>query len=159
MKPLLKNLEETKLIGISVRMSFANNKTKDLWTSFMQRRSEIQNSIGRELYSLEIYDSKFFDHFNPTNEFEKWAAVRVNDFNRIPASMNTLIVPLGLYAVFHYTGMPSQASDTYQFIYNQWVPNSEYALDERPHFTVMGENYKGEQPDSEEELWIPIKPR
>jgi hypothetical protein len=30
-------------------------------------------------------------------------------------------------------------------------------LNKRPHFAKMGEKYKNEDPDSEEELWIPIK--
>jgi AraC family transcriptional regulator len=31
-------------------------------------------------------------------------------------------------------------------------------LDQRPHVEVMGEKYKNNDPDSEEEIWIPIKP-
>jgi AraC family transcriptional regulator len=158
MTPAIKKLEETRLIGTSVRMSFANNKTKVLWQNFMQRRKEIVNSVGTELYSIELYnDLSFFKNFSPLKEFEKWAAVKVTDFNFIPESMNTLTIPSGEYAVFHYKGKPSEAQATYQFIYGQWLPNSEYQLDDRPHFALMGENYKGEHPDSEEEFWIPIK--
>ena len=36
-------------------------------------------------------------------------------------------------------------------------PKSKYELDKRPHFALMGEEYKNEDPDSEEELWFPIK--
>jgi AraC family transcriptional regulator len=32
-------------------------------------------------------------------------------------------------------------------------------LDNKPHFEIMGDQYKNEDPDSEEELWIPIKKR
>ena len=34
-----------------------------------------------------------------------------------------------------------------------------YTLDDRPHFEILGEKYKNQDPDSEEELWIPIKPK
>lgn len=158
MRPTIKKLKETKLVGNNVRMSFASNKTVGLWQNFMQRRKEIINSIGTELYSIELYnDPEFFRSFSPIKEFEKWAAVQVSDFDVIPENMNKLTIPSGEYAVFQYKGKPSEAQSTYQFIYGQWIPNSEYRLDERPHFALMGENYKGEHPDSEEEFWIPIK--
>ncbi len=37
------------------------------------------------------------------------------------------------------------------------LPNSEYELENRPHFEVLGEKYKNNDPNSEEEIWIPIK--
>jgi AraC family transcriptional regulator len=32
-----------------------------------------------------------------------------------------------------------------------------YFLDDRPHFEILGDKYKNGDPDSEEEIWIPIK--
>ena len=139
-------------------MSFSANKTKELWQSFMPRRYEIKSAIDAELYSVEIYnDTNFFKRFNPANEFEKWAAVKVRDFDVIPDGMHALIIPPGQYAVFLYKGKPSAAQETYQYIYGDWIPNSQYDLDDRPHFAVMGDKYMGEHPESEEELWIPVR--
>lgn len=139
-------------------MSFAGIKTRELWQSFMAERAGVKNVIGSALYSVEIYnDTNFFMDFNPTKEFEKWATVKVSDFSAIPDGMESLIIPEGDYAVFHYKGKPSEARATYQHIYGNWIPNSDYDLDDRPHFALMGEKYRGEHPDSEEELWIPIK--
>lgn len=158
MEPRIEKIQELKLIGKKIRMSFAGNKTRELWQGFMPKRVEIQNTTGPELYSVEIYNNTgFFRNFNPTNEFEKWAAVKVGDFSVIPDEMDSLVIPEGYYAVFYYKGKPSEAQATYQYIYSNWIPNSEYELDNRPHFALMGAKYKGEDPDSEEELWIPIK--
>jgi len=158
MKPRIEQLRETKLIGSRVSMSFANNRTRELWQSFMSGRGEINNAVGRDLYSVEIFhDPSFFRNFNPAMKFEKWAAVKVTDHNSIPDGMESLIIPGGSYAVFHYKGKPSEAQETYRYIYAIWLPASEYTLDDRPHFALMGEKYKGENPDSEEELWIPVK--
>ena len=70
--------------------------------------------------------------------------------------MEKFILPGGLYAVFDYKGS-SDASYIYQYIYGIWIPNSEYVLDARPHFEVLGEKYKNNDPTSEEEIWIPVK--
>ena len=159
MKPRIETLAEKKLIGKRVITSFSNDKTFELWKSFMPRRKEILNNIGSELYSMQIYESLFFNHFNPATAFEKWATIEVTDFNSIPKDMESFILPGGLYAVFLYKGTAGAASNTFQYILGTWLPNSEYDLDNRPHFEILGEKYKNEDPDSEEEIWIPIKLR
>ena len=71
--------------------------------------------------------------------------------------MQSLTIPEGLYAVFPYQGKPSEAMETFRYIYSDWLPNSEYEMDDRPYFALMGAKYKGEHPESEEEFWVPIK--
>jgi AraC family transcriptional regulator len=39
-----------------------------------------------------------------------------------------------------------------------WLPDSGFELDNRPHFAVMGEKYKRDDDASEEEIWIPVRP-
>jgi AraC family transcriptional regulator len=157
MKPRIETLTEKKLIGKRMIMSFSNNKTFELWRSFMPRRKEIKNNIGTELYSIEVYAPLYFNNFNPNAEFEKWAAIEVADFETIPNEMETITLPDGLYAVFVHKGPASTGPKTYQYIFGTWLPNSDFLLDNRPHFARMGEKYKNEDPNSEEEIWIPIK--
>ena len=158
MTPRIETLKETKLIGKKLSMSFANDKTTELWKSFSPRLNEISNSVNSGLFSVEIYpETSFFDNFNPEEEYEKWAAVEVSDFNNIPDGMDKLVIPEGLYAVFHYKGKPSEARETFRFIYGIWLPDSEYEMDNRPYFALMREKYKGEDPASEEDFWIPVK--
>ncbi len=71
--------------------------------------------------------------------------------------MDQLVIPEGLYAVFSYVGKPSEAQAFFKYIYGSWLPGSDYLLDNRPHFALMGKDYKGEDPDSKEEFWIPVK--
>ena len=157
MKPVIKILEEKKLIGKRMIMTFSDNKTGELWRGLMRRREEIQNKIGAEFYSMQIYPPLFFENFDPTIEFEKWATVEVADFNSVPEEMEAFTLEGGLYAVFLYQGAASAASETFSYILGTWLPDSGYALDNRPHFEILGEKYKNESPDSQEELWIPIK--
>lgn len=158
--PRIEKTSEIKLIGKKIRMSLAENQTRPLWESFMPRKKRISNTDGIEFYSVESYDDLgFFEKFDPAKEFEKWVAVKVTNFDNVPEDMEAFLIPAGLYAVFQYKGRPSEAQPTYQYIYSKWVPNSEYSLDHRPHFALMGEKYKGEDPESEEELWIPIRSR
>lgn len=156
-EPEIKNLPEKSLAGICLEMSFMENKTQELWQNFMPRKHQIPNIIGSGLYSAEVYDSQFFKAFDPSKKFEKWAAVEVADLQNLPENMQSLMFPAGLYAVFIHKGPASKAPETYQHIYTTWVPTSDYELDERPHFAVMGANYDRNSPESEEEILIPIK--
>jgi AraC family transcriptional regulator len=101
MQPKIVTLPTKKLVGIRMRMSFSDNKTGQLWRSFMPRRKEIKNTVGSVLYSVEVYGPQFFDKFDPNTEFDKWAAVEVTDFDTSPDEMDTIISPSGLYAIFY----------------------------------------------------------
>ena len=158
MSPIIKTLTEKKLIGKRIKMTMADNKTYELWSSFMPRRKEIKNTCTADLFSMQKYDASFdFKSFNPTIAFEKWAAVEVTDFNIIPEGMETHTLPGGLYAVFIHKGAASEGAKTFQYIFGTWLPNSTYLLDDRAHFEILGDKYKNEDPTSEEEVWIPIK--
>jgi AraC family transcriptional regulator len=159
MNPRIEIIEEKKLVGKKLTMSYANYRIGELWGSFMPRRKEITNNLSNELVSLVLYNSNHFNDFNPTNEFERWAAVEVEDFANVPAEMETFVLSSGLYAVFHYIGSTDGIASFYQNIFTVWLPNSEYELDYRPHFEILGEKYKNNDQLSEEDIFIPIKPR
>lgn len=160
MEPRIETLTEKKFIGKRIIMSFSNDKTRELWRSFMPRRKEIHNNIGAEFYCIQVYDHKFdFNNFDPNKEFDKWATVEVTDFDTVPHEMETITLTGGLYAVFVHIGAASTGPKTYQYIFGTWLPNSEYELDNRPHFDLLGDKYKNDDPSSEEEIWVPIKPK
>lgn len=150
-------INEKKLIGKRLRMSFANYRVAELWQSFMPRRKDIQNNVTSELISLVKYSPGHFENFQLTNEFERWAAVEVTDFENIPNELESLILPSGKYAVFIHRGDAAEIDRTFQYILGTWLPNSDYVLDDRPHFEVLTERYKNNDPNSEEEIWIPIR--
>jgi AraC family transcriptional regulator len=159
MQPGIETLTEKKLVGKRLTMSFASNQTVKLWQSFLPIRKEIVNNVTTDLISLQVYPPSFDFTFADLNAgFDKWAAVEVADFSKVPKDMETFILKGGLYAVFHYKGS-SNDTKIFQYIYGTWLPGSNYAIDDRPHFEILGEKYRNNDPASEEEIWIPIKPR
>lgn len=154
--PRIEILKEKKLVGNRLTMSFADFKIRELWQTFSPRRKEITNQLTNDLISFVVYKSNHFTDFNPTNEFERWATVEVASFDRVPVGMETFLLPGGVYAVFDYKGLPTDNA-IFHYIYGIWLPASDYVLDNRPHFEVLGEKYKNNDPSSEEEIWIPIQ--
>lgn len=150
-------MAEKKLAGKKLVMTYANNRTPELWRSFMPRRKEVKNNVDNNLISMQVYGPGFdFNRFDPHKEFVKWAAIEVTGFDNVPAEMETYVLPAGLYAVFLHKGSSTDLS-TVNYIFGEWLPHSDYVLDQRPHFELLGEKYKNADPASEEEFWIPVK--
>lgn len=156
--PRITMLKEKRLVGKCLGMSLLNDKTGELWNGFIPLVNTISNKSTEDKISLQLYPNTYFDSFDPNLGFVKWAAVEVTDFKGMPEDFETFVLAGGLYAVFDYRGS-SADKRIFEYIYTRWLPNSGYRLDDRPHFEVLGEKYKNNDPDSEEEIWIPIQPR
>ena len=158
LNPKIYKTEGFSLIGISTEMSFAENKTGQLWQQFIPLKMSILGKKQINLFSVEVYkDLSFFSNFDPTANFTKWTAIRKDEVEKVPSEFKILEIREGEYAIFNYKGSSSEAPQFYQHIFQQWIPSSGYKLDNRPHLAIMGEKYKNNDPTSEEEIWIPIK--
>lgn len=157
--PRIEKCSHFFLCGLTREMSLVANTTFRLWNEFMPRRNEIVLSLGKELYSVELYPPGFFMSFDATRQFNKMAAVKVEPSAELPVGMNVLEIPEGEYAIFTYRGTSMDSKSFYNYIFAEWLPSSSFKIDMRPHLAVMGEKYKFEHPDSEEEIWIPIIPK
>ena len=155
--PSIETINNKKLVGHSTEMSVAENKTFELFSDFMPNRKQIKNTIGEDIYEVLLYDATYFETFNPSNKFIKWATVEVLNYKAVPEGMDSLDVKEGLYAVFKYKGMAENFHKLMTYIFTEWLPKSAYQLDNRPHFQIVGNKYKNGSPDSEEDVYIPIK--
>lgn len=177
--PRIETLAPKKLVGKSLRMTLAADRTAELWRSFMPERGRITNTLATigsadttnrsadttigsaettDLISMQVYEPGFdFKDFTPATEFTKWAAVEVADHDAVPAGLEAYTLSGGLYAVFLHRGPPAAFPATFQFIFREWLPEAGYAVDRREHFELLGEKYKHNQPDSEEEIWVPVR--
>lgn len=108
------------------------------------------------MISLRVYDETLRP--DPHQEFDKWAAVEVSNMGDVPDGMQSFVLDEGLYAVFDYKGLNTD-NRIFIYIFTEWLPKSNYFLDHRPHFEILGEKYKNNDPESEEEIWIPVRPK
>lgn len=157
LKPEFKKLDSVTLAGMGMTMSYAENRTGLLWKNFMLRKEELKNVSGVELYSVQYYPQGFFETFAIHKPFKKWAAVPVKVTEALPDGMEHILLQKGLYAVFKYKGSSEKGPEVFRNILGTWLPGSGYELDDLPHFEILGEKYRNNHPDSEEEIWIPVK--
>jgi len=157
LSPKIVTFPKTQFIGINLQFTYANYRAFELWSRFMPRRNEIEDAIGEDLYNIQINPEDF--DFSPHTPFVKWACRPVSKTDKIPIDMQILEIPEGLYTVFVYKGNGQDVASFFEKIYTEWLPNSGYVLDTRPQFEILGAKYKYNAPESEEEIYIPIKNR
>jgi len=156
-EPVIVVITSKICLGKCLEMSLADNKVGQLWQSFMPLARQISNRTNTEVLSVQVHPADYFEAFDPTKTFEKWAVVELTAVpSTIPEGMDILVIPAGLYAVFHYKGLSSDSS-IFRYIFNDYLPASIYELDQRPHFEVLGDKYKNMDPNSEEDIYIPIR--
>lgn len=145
------------LAGKHLTVTHSNERSAELWRSFMPLRKTITTAVSNDLFSVQVYPNGLdISTYHPDAPFEKWAAIEVTGFEQIPSELDTLLLPEGSYAVFSYRGLPAAAQPFINEIFTVWLPQSGYRLDDRPHFAVMGEKYTNSSADSEETFWVPV---
>lgn len=151
-------ISSKKTIGFSTQTSLANDMTLKIWQQLMPRLKEVENAVSTDLLSLQVYDFKSFENFTSQTVFKKYALIEVKNYDFVPNGFEQFELPAGKYAVFLHEGISSEFPKTAQYIFGEWLPKSLYKLDDRPHFEVLGDYYKDhENPESKEEVWIPIQ--
>mgnify|MGYP000698795964 CR=1 FL=1 len=155
--PTIIEIKGKTLIGMSKSMSYTQDKTKELWQGFGPRIKSISHKKDNLMYSVNIYPTDFHENsIDPDKRFVKWAAIEVNQKEK-QEGLDFLEIESGKYAVFLHKGTADNFRPLMEFIFNDWIPNSEYELDHRPHFEVLRPGYMPDDPNAEEEVWIPIK--
>jgi AraC family transcriptional regulator len=72
----------------------------------------------------------------------------------VPEGMEVFELKGGMYAVFVHQGSDPTIFD---HIYGEWLPSSDFELDDRPHFEVLDAQYRHSDPEASEEIWIPVR--
>ena len=154
MNPTIKNSGYILLSGFRQEMSLTNDHSVALWKKFMATYKTTPEHFGNRYISAAEYPNGYFDYFDPTKEFIRWACMETP--GNAPDTLETLEIQDGLYAVFIHHGPMALAFKTFDYIFNEWLPKSKYEVDQRPHFEIMPENYSTSDPNATEEIWIPI---
>lgn len=157
--PRIVEIKPKILVGSRVQCSLKEDKTGALWQQFMPKRKNIQHRVNQDYISAQKFDGLLdLLSFTEETEFEKWAAVEVSKIGDIPEGLEQLNIEGGKYAVFIHRGLLSDFQKTKSYIFEVWLPESDFSLDDRVHFEVMGEKYYGPtDANSEEEIWIPVR--
>ncbi len=149
-------IDAMKVIGMEVVTTQKNNSIPQLWDKFNQRCREIQN-IATDNVCIGVCPHVNMKDFDENSEFTYIAGMIVRNFDHVPKGMVTMEIPAQKYAVATHKGTLDTLMDTYNYLYTDWLKNSEYELSPSAEIEWYDHRFKFGCEDSELDLYIPIR--
>lgn len=161
MQPKIIEKESFKVLGIQGDFTMENNTIPQMWDAFIPRMGEIKNRVNPEIcYGIcsSPGPETNYQEFTEQTIFNELVCQEVADFNHIPAGMTTRTIPDGKYAVFTHKGPLSNLKHTYDYIYKNWLPDSQYKVSAPYDFELYDGRFNYmDQENSEIDIYVPIK--
>lgn len=147
---------ERLLIGVSFFIpddTEINDLSKE-WNRLIKEVHTIKNIIKPERY----YQVQYWSENQDLNGMYIFTGVEVSKVEDMNPLLFLKTIPAGRYLRFVHRGLANKVGYTYKFIYNQYLPNTDYKLTRAFNFEHYGENYLGPYNEkSESDIYIPIE--
>lgn len=156
MNVLITQRPALKCIGMQIETSTAETAVPQLWETFIARMHEI-DEIAVPNCSLGICLRDSIREDDDETRFTFLAARVVKNFDILPPDMVSYEIPETLVAVFTHKGSLETLSETYDYIYEQWLPESGYQLADGDELEWYDARYDYDSEDSEMDIHIPVR--
>ena len=155
MDVIITERESLKVVGMKIHTSIEENRIPQLWKDFIDRMNELDKVTVPDC-SLGICLNETNMAFEENSMFYYLACRVVKDNSVIPAGMEYREIPAQLVAVFTHLGSLETLSETYDYIYDKWLPESEYKLIAADEIEWYDSRFKFGEKDSQMDIHIPI---
>jgi predicted transcriptional regulator YdeE len=137
------------VIGMNIRTLPMAAEIPALWPRFVGRMAEIEGRTEPKVtYGVMRGGPDVLNYL---------AGVAVSSPARVPAGMETLIVPAGTYAAFEYP--LSGLGKGFHEIFSRLLPASDYDVIPAPYLERYGESFCPDDPQSVVEILLPVRSR
>ncbi|HPP74677.1 MAG TPA: GyrI-like domain-containing protein [Armatimonadota bacterium] len=158
MEPKIITREEIKLIGMQYIGNNSNGEIPKLWENFLPRIEEIKNQSGECVcYGVCECLCEGECKCGCGGDFSYIAAREVSSFDDVPEGMITRTIPASKYAVFTHKGLLESLNKTFEDIYSKWIPAAGLEIAGSYDFEYYDEQFKDFAPDSELDIYVPVK--
>jgi predicted transcriptional regulator YdeE/DNA-binding transcriptional MerR regulator len=154
MEPKIITKPAFKAVGMSYVGKNEGGEIPQMWGLFNQRDKEIPAVENSCAYGLCFSNPEGAAE----GEFEYVAAFEVADDQNIPEGMVYREVPKYKYAVFTHHGKLDKLGETYEYIYNTWLPQSGLEVHPSKYdMEVYDERFIPDSDDSAFDIYVAIK--
>jgi AraC family transcriptional regulator len=153
-EPEIVELDSIFLVGLVALERTSASVITELWARFPDEIDSIKNRIIPEKY----YQVVFWPDQYELDGYFLMCAVEVSDLNSINHNLVGKYIPPARYLRFIHKGLSCKVGLTYKYIYESWLPKSDYRLPFSYNFELYGEKCLGpDNPESESEIYIPVE--
>lgn len=143
-----------KAVGMSYVGKNEGGEIPQMWGVFNQRGGEIPAVENSDAFGLCFSNIEGAAE----GEFEYVAAFEVKDDQNIPEGMVYRQVPEYKYAVFTHHGKLDKLGETYEYIYNTWLPQSGLEIHPSKYdMEVYDERFIVGSDDSAFDIYLALK--
>jgi len=154
--PELIELPEKILVGLSFFMS-DDAEINDLSTEWNRLINEVK-SIKSKTIPEKYYQVQYWSENQELGGLYFFTGTEVTEINETNPLFVIKIIPKGRYLRFIHKGLSNKVGYAYKYIYNQFLPDTDYRLTKPFNFEYYGPKYKGPYNEqSESEVFIPIE--
>lgn len=149
-QPRLERRGTLLIAGLSERYTYETCQRIPLqWQRFVPFIGHIPNQVGMTTYGA-IANS------DEAGNIEYIAGVEVSSFDDVPAELTRLRIPEHDYAIFEHNDHISTIRNTWDNIFNRWIPELGLNVDDAPELEVYGKDFDPQTGFGRVEIWIPI---
>jgi len=134
---------------------FTQETTEDipaLWEKLIPHLGKIPAQVNEVTYGVCC-------NADGEGGFEYIAGVQIDKLDDLPEKYRWVEIQPQKYAVFEHKGSLAQLPDTFQYIWNTWLPQSGHEAADAPEFERYSEDYNPKLNTGTLEIWLPIKAR
>jgi len=157
-EPEIVEFEEMTVVGMQSLVSMKHNIIHELWTRFMESGQEIENPAIEGVYFGISWGYKHIGEDEKKEmQFFHLVGAPVTSFEILPEGFTYKRIPAQQYAKFVHRGPLTDLTKTYDHIFIEWLPGSEYLYDEEK-FDIewYDERFKYGEEDSELDIYVPV---
>ncbi len=152
-QPEVIEIPEFSIVGFVIYVEKDYSLITRMWYQFHGLIESIPNRVKPEKY----YQLAFWNDLHTMEGCFYMLGVETDGLNDIPLGMSGKTVPRANYLKFVHRGLSRHVDRTYKYIFQTWLPQSEYRLSYPYEFEYYGSKYCGaDNEDSESEIYIPV---
>ena len=152
MEPTFVNLPAFTVVGMRYFGKNENQEIHAMWEDANKNFHKIKNVSREAAYGVCQNVPGAAE-----GEFEYIAGLQVSKVEDVPAGMVMRQVPAHKYAVFTHVGALDKLRDTYNYIYQVWLPKSGYKPLGGLDFEYYNEDFKDFAPDSRFYIYVALQ--
>lgn len=153
--PRFVTTKDIKLVGTLNTTTMQNLNFTQYWEEFFPLYNQAKHKNNEKFYGTMFWDAQGEMDMNSTINYMVGVPEKVIADPKEPWAKHT--IKGGTYAVFTHRGPVENIMETYIYIYQTWLPNSEYAERNGDQFEYYDERFIDKSPDSIVEIWVPIQ--
>lgn len=157
-EPEIVTLDAMTIVGMQSLVSMKHNVIHELWIRFMESGFEIENKAYEGVHvSISWGYKDVGDDGKKETQFFHLVGAPVTHRGDIPPGFTYKEIAIQKYAKFVHKGSLTTLGQTYDEIFTQWLPASDYLYDVgKCDVEWYDERFRYGEEDSELDIYVPV---